>query len=436
MERLVQVNIESILEKIDLSDYDFDLPPARIAQKPLANREQSKLLIADCNSQNIKHHHFFEIADFLPKPALLFVNETKVISARLHFYKESGRRIEIFCLEPKMDSLAISLHSSANKEDKHYAFDFIEESQCPVQWNCLIGGRRVRAGDEFEASFNLTGKERTLHAKIIEKESAEAVVEFNWEDKSLNFSEILTAFGKIPLPPYIKRPAEEEDALRYQTVYARKFGSVASATAGLHFTESVLNNIKEKGIKIAKLELNIGLGTFRPIQAESVFEHRMHQEHFSISVQAIEELLHSISKEEKIIATGTTSLRVLESLPIIAAKIKLGSNFVINQWDSYIYESKKLIPETKNSLEIILKFLKENNLTRLSADTSLFVVPGFAFRVVDLLLTNYHLPKTSLVLLVAAFLGKEFWRKVYREALEKNYRFLSYGDSSLLMRSF
>lgn len=416
--------LDNILNDINLEEYYFVLSAKKIAQKPLENRQQSKLLLANCSNQNIEHHHFYEIPDLLPKPALLFINETKVISARLHFQKKYGGRVEIFCLEPKMDVLATSINEKYKNLTSNSAI-----------WNCLIGGKRVRVNDEFSAIFNLNDEEVSLKAKIVEKEGAEAVVEFSWNKSNLIFTDILTAYGEVPLPPYIKRKADEEDTIRYQTVYAKEFGSVASPTAGLHFTDDILNKIIQKDVKIAKLNLNIGLGTFKPIQTDNIFEHSMHKESFSISLNSIEELLDAKQKQKRIIATGTTSLRVLESLPIIAAKISMGLHLSVSQWDSYILDYRDLIPNQIEALKIIINFIKKNNLKSINTDTSLFIVPGFKFRIVDTLITNYHLPKTTLVLLVAAFLGKDFWKKVYREALENNYRFLSYGDSSLLIKS-
>jgi len=438
-------SLEKIINSINLADFYFDLSPEKIAQKPLENRQQSKLLLANCSNQSIEHHHFFDIPKLIPKPALLFINETKVISARLHFNKKNGGKVEIFCLEPKMDVLVTSLNNffydlSSNNEIQNISNEINQQDSPKANllkstvWNCLIGGKRVRENDEFTANFAINGEDIALNAKILEKDRAEAVVKFSWNKEYFNFNEILGAYGKVPLPPYIKRSADEEDATRYQTVYAKKFGSVASPTAGLHFTEDILNNLSQNDIKIAKLNLNIGLGTFKPIQSDNIFDHSMHKESFSISLSAVEELLDAKKNGKRIIATGTTSLRVLESLPVISAKINKGIDLAVAQWDSYLYEKENLITSTEKALEIIIDFLKIHNLSRISTDTSLFIIPGFKFRIVDTLITNYHLPKTTLVLLVAAFLGKDFWKKVYSEALENDYRFLSYGDSSLLIR--
>jgi len=445
MEIDYKASLKKIIESINLAEFYFDLPPERIAQKPLENRQQSKLLLANCTNQSIEHHHFFDIPKLVPKPALLFINETKVISARLHFNKKNGGKIEIFCLEPKMDVLVTSLNNdfydlSSNNEIQNISNETNQEDSPKANflkstvWNCLIGGKRVKANDEFTANFVLNGEDIELNAKILEKDRAEAVVMFSWNKEYFNFNDILSAYGEVPLPPYIKRSADEEDAIRYQTVYAEKFGSVASPTAGLHFTEDILNNLSQNDIKIVKLNLKIGLGTFRPIQSDNIFEHSMHKESFSISFSAVEELLDAKKNGKRIIATGTTSLRVLESLPVIAAKINKGLNLDVAQWDSYLYEKENLIPPAEKALEIIINFLKKHNLNSISTNTSLFIIPGFKFRIVDTLITNYHLPKTTLVLLVAAFLGKDFWKKVYDEALENDYRFLSYGDSSLLIR--
>ncbi len=446
MEIDYKASLENIIESINLAEFYFDLPPDRIAQKPLENRQLSKLLLANCSNHTIEHHHFFDIPKLIPKPALLFINETKVISARLHFNKKNGGKVEIFCLEPKMNVLVTSLNndfndiSSKNEIQNVYNENSLEESSKAnlsksTVWNCLIGGKRVRVNDEFTVNFAMNGEDIVLNAKILKKDRAEAVVQFSWNKYYLNFNEILSAYGEVPLPPYIKRNADEEDAIRYQTVYAKKFGSVASPTAGLHFTDALLNKLSQNDIKIAKLNLNIGLGTFKPIQSDNVFEHSMHKESFSISLSSVEELLEAKKNGKRIIATGTTSLRVLESLPVIAVKIIKGIDLAVAQWDSYLYENENLIPSTEKAMEIIIDFLKIHNLSSISTDTSLFIIPGFKFRIVDTLITNYHLPKTTLVLLVAAFLGKDFWKKVYDEALENDYRFLSYGDSSLLIRA-
>ncbi len=447
---------------INLEDYNYSLPHEKIALFPLEDRAESKLLLVNRNRQEITHHIFNEISDLLPKNSVIFVNKTKVIAARLLMKKSTGGVVEILCVEPVLPSTDPQIALSAKER---------------CRWKCIIGGKRVNAGTVLTSA-----NEVNLNTKIIEKSGQDAIVEFTWgnilrqaqsysrpqtadgrresitnyelritnEDKAkiltdngqlttdngISFADVLEKFGKVPLPPYIKREVENQDKNRYQTVYAESDGSVAAPTAGLHFTDEIINKIKNRGIGIEELTLHVGPGTFKPIDTDKISEHKMHSELIIVTKSLLENLLKSIIEKKYIIATGTTSLRTLESLYWVGQQILCNcliiknDEFELGQWDAY-----KLPKDisAQESISAIINYLEKNNLNELRGRTELLIIPGYEFKIVNGLITNYHLPKSTLILLVAAFLGKDLWQKTYNEALNNNYRFLSYGDSSLLL---
>jgi S-adenosylmethionine:tRNA ribosyltransferase-isomerase len=401
---------------INLEEYNFSLPQEKIALFPLSNRAESKLLLVNKKNQSISHHCFQEIPDLLPENSTIFLNNSKVIAARLLMKKSSGGLAEILCVEPINPSNDPQIAMSA-------------KGKCT--WKCIVGGKRINTGSILseDTLFN-------FRATILEKEGQDAIVEFNWDNEKITFSEVIDKLGKVPLPPYIKRDVEAEDKIRYQTVYAEYDGSVAAPTAGLHFTNEILNLIKEKGIGIYELTLHVGTGTFKPIGSNNILNHRMHSELIIVSKSLLANILKSINDSKYIVATGTTSLRTLETLYWVGAKLinkELNyseGEFELGQWDAYRMDKEI---DVKDSIEMIINFLDKNNLSEIRGRTELFVIPGYNFKIVKGLITNYHLPKSTLILLVAAFLGKELWKKVYSKALNNNYRFLSYGDSSLLL---
>jgi S-adenosylmethionine:tRNA ribosyltransferase-isomerase len=410
------------IPKARTEDYDYELPESRIANYPLEQRDRSKLLFADAKSNQISHHAFYDISELLPENSLLVVNNTKVIQARFKMLKPTGGRAELLCVEP--------IEPSRDPQ-------IVMKTKNSVQWICIVGGRKIN--EELVLEPEAKG-EHNLRARIIERKENEALVEFTW-DGELTFSEIVEETGKIPLPPYIKRDVEENDKKSYQTVYAEKEGSIAAPTAGLHFTDEVITKIKTKNIEFSEVVLHVGPGTFKPVESDDISGHNMHSERISVRKEFIEKLVLKLADNAQIIATGTTSLRTLESMYWIGVMIWNGElnsldfdSYAPKQWDAYRLEQAIELPEAKLALSAILDLMQKEDKNELVAYTQLLIVPGYTFRVVDCLITNYHLPKSTLILLVAAFVGKEFWKEIYREALDNDYRFLSYGDSSLLIR--
>ncbi|MFC2114677.1 S-adenosylmethionine:tRNA ribosyltransferase-isomerase [Bacteroidota bacterium] len=399
--------------ELSLDTYIYDLPPERIAKFPLENRGQSKLLVYK-NGQ-IKHKLFSEITAELPSNSMLVFNETKVIQARLIFYKDSGARIEIFCLEP----------NNLNDEISH-----ILHEQKKTTWKCLVGNKRKWKKDSILIKQTEKGGEQIrLLAKQMEDKGKDVVIEFEW-NSGHSFSEILTLFGDTPIPPYLERESQESDKQTYQTVYARMDGAVAAPTAGLHFTPEILEELKQNGQQCEFITLHVSAGTFQPISKENVLEHPMHSEQI---VFKRENIVNLINHRGKIICVGTTSLRALESLFWFGAGLihnKLAS-FRIEKLFPYSFNENE-IPDRKASLQAVLNYMDKHGFEQLIGETQIFIFPSYTFRMCDGLITNYHMPKSTLILLVAAFVGED-WNRIYEEALAHKYRFLSYGDSSLLL---
>ncbi|MDQ3537139.1 MAG: S-adenosylmethionine:tRNA ribosyltransferase-isomerase [Bacteroidota bacterium] len=397
--------------KIKLSDYDYYLPEENIAKHPLENREDSRLLLYQ--QQHIKHHSFNEIAHLLPSDAMLVFNDTKVISARIFFYKDTGALIEIFILNP------------LNPAPVHITMQ--EKRSCT--WSCMIGNlKKWKDKDILKREVEVNGKTVILNAELKNRGAGEVV--FSWDDSQTTFAEILESAGEVPLPPYLNRKATQEDKPRYQTVYSKNQGAVAAPTAGLHFTNDVLKELENKGIRKEYLTLHVSAGTFQPVKHENVVDHPMHSEVVIIKKETIRSLLNF---NGKIIAVGTTSMRSLESLYWFGVKLHLnkGSLFKIDKLDPYQIPPIPL-PSKTEAFEEISNYMVTNDLNQLYGSTEIFIMPGYQFKICDGLITNFHLPKSTLILLIAAFVG-ENWRKIYQEALNENYRFLSYGDSSFLM---
>ena len=402
---------------IDIRDYDYDLPQERIAQFPLERRDMSKLLIYQ--NGTISGDRFISVSRYLPADALLVFNHTRVIHARLKFVKESGAVIEIFCLEPVRPTT-----------EMQQAF----ECTSGVTWKCLVGNSKRWKQGTLELTFHLADESCKLIARRIEKQGSHSLVEFTWEPAHHTFSEVIEQAGLIPLPPYMKREAEESDNSRYQTVYARAEGSVAAPTAGLHFTEEILKGLKEKGIKLSEVTLHVGAGTFKPVTADNIREHKMHTEKISVSKQTIINLLHF--HERPVIVTGTTTLRTVESIYWHGVKLIhgdiTGPEIDIQQWDPYDSRHKNSVT-VKDSLLALLENMDKHGLDEIGGRTQLLIVPGYRFSMADILITNFHLPRSTLLLLVAAFIG-DSWKKAYQYALDNDFRFLSYGDACLFFR--
>ncbi len=396
---------------IDINDYDYNLPSHRIAQHPVDRRDMSKLLIykADTISNDI----FRNIDNYLPSDSLLVFNNTRVIRARILFHKDTGATIEILCLEP-LSPIEYELSFSSKK---------------PVEWKCIIGNLKKWKRGVLLTKFNFNGQEYVLTAERTHPEGEAWRVRFSWNCSEICFGEVIEATGHIPLPPYINREDDTEDITKYQTIYSSIKGSVAAPTAGLHFTKQVFEKLKKKGIRSVEVTLHIGAGTFRPVKSKTISGHEMHREHFFIAAETIELLLHN---NGKIIAVGTTSVRTLESLYWLG--VKLISNpeaeLCLEQWE--IYDMKKNV-SVRESMEALLRLLKERSLYSINASTSIIIIPGYEFRMINGMVTNFHQPKSTLLLLISALTGEK-WKDIYTYALENGFRFLSYGDSSLILR--
>lgn len=393
-----------------LNDYDYHLPEDFIAKFPLKKRDASKLLHYE--NGVIQHFHFSELPAILPADTHLVFNDTKVIPARLRFRKPTGAAIELFLLNPIAPSMLIPQSM---------------ESHGPVVWECMVGNlKRWKEGEQIECEILVNKNNVRLRAKLLSKDKR--AVEFSWEPDDLNFASIVEASGEVPLPPYLNRNADASDKTRYQTVYSKIQGAVAAPTAGLHFTEKTLAEIKKREIPIHYLTLHVGAGTFLPIKHQNVLEHPMHREQMVFSKESIENLSRT---QGNIVAVGTTSLRSLESLYWYGVKLisDMDTEFQIEKLYPYTSDDKNISKE--RSFEAILAHMEDNNLTHLVGTTEIFIFPGYHFQVCNGLVTNFHQPCSTLILLIAAFTHQD-WRNIYEEALNNDYRFLSYGDSSLL----
>lgn len=399
------------IRNISIDEYDYPLPEERIAKYPLAERDASKLLVM--KDGVIQDSQFRHIGDFLPPKALLVFNETKVIRARLQFQKETGSHIEVFCLEPD--------------DDYQIAFS----SGSPVRWKCLVGNSKRWREGLLRMPLTVGEQEVVLTAERIEKNDQYSEIEFSWAPVELPFASILEAAGEIPLPPYLNREAEPEDRDRYQTVFARYDGSVAAPTAGLHFTKPLLEQLRHEGFELDEVTLHVGAGTFRPVATATIGEHAMHSETIVVRRSLIENLIRHTGSP--IIPVGTTSTRTLESLFWIGMMLaEQGMELRplhVEQW--YPYEDHQPLT-TCEALEKIIAYLDLHRLTHLEASTALMIAPGYQMKVITGLITNFHQPRSTLLLLVSALIG-ERWKEAYRYALEHGFRFLSYGDSCLFL---
>lgn len=407
-----QITGEKIAENIRMIEYTYPLPEERIAKYPLKERDRSKLLIY--RNGQISHDCFKNLVDYLNSGSLLVFNETKVIRARLEFRKETGARIEIFCLEP---------YSPA---DYNLAF----EASYSVTWRCIVGNLRKWKKQALNRTITTNEFKFKLFAEKVAEKDGEQIIKFSWNNKKISFGEILEITGLTPIPPYLNRDSEEIDNNRYQTIYSKNRGSVAAPTAGFHFTNTILKELDRKKIDRAQVTLHIGTGTFKPVKSFTARGHKMHTERFFISQP---ELL-KLAENKQIIPVGTTSLRTIESLYWLGSKIRQNptinpDNLTINQWEPYDQD----ISLSRNEIiETLLEFLDKNGKAKIEASTEIMIIPGYKFRMTDGLITNYHQPHSTLLLLIAAYVGED-WKKIYQYSLKNRFRFLSYGDSSLLL---
>ena len=397
---------------IDINDFDYPLPDERIAKFPLAERSDSQLLIY--RNGEIAKSHFRSLAEHLPAGSMLVFNNTRVIRARLIMHKESGARIEVFCLEP---------HSPSDYEHAFSVKDCCE-------WSCIVGGVKKWKQGEIAINFDYEGTPCSLRATLVERGVREHIVRFEW-DLDLTFGQLLEYLGRIPIPPYLNRDSEAIDLTRYQTVYSKFEGSVAAPTAGLHFTDAMIEQMRVSGFEFGEVTLHVGAGTFLPVKSDNAAEHPMHTEHFEVTLSLLERLL---AHEGDVTVVGTTSVRTLESLPVLAWRISQSGNpdadRTIGQWEAYDIPAEY---SGREVLEELIAYMKREGMDRLKASTQIMITPlGFRFRIVKRIITNFHQPKSTLLLLVSAYLGDD-WRRMYQYALENDFRFLSYGDSSLLI---
>lgn len=397
---------------IDINEFDYPLPDERIAKFPLDDRSDSKLLVF--RNGTITESRFRNIDEQLPRNTLVVFNNTKVIRARIVMHKTSGARIEVFCLEP---------HEPAD-----YERAFAARGTC--SWSCIVGNLKKWKEGEVEIRFDHEGRACRLAAVIEQRGTREHIVRFTW-DADMTFGQLLEHLGRIPIPPYLNRESEEIDLTRYQTVYSKFEGSVAAPTAGLHFTEELIARMRGEGYAFEAVTLHVGAGTFLPVKSDDAAQHPMHTEHFEVRLGT---LRHLLERCDDITAVGTTSVRTLESLPALGWRIHRNGTpdaaTVVGQWEPYD------IPDDytgRNALQDIVAYMQQQGLERMKASTQIMITPlGFRFRIVRRIITNFHQPKSTLLLLISAYVGDE-WRRIYRYALDNGFRFLSYGDSSLLI---
>ena len=401
-------------QHIRIADYDYPLPDDRIAKYPLEERDHSKLLV--WRDSSIAEAHFYDLPDCLQTGDLLIYNNTRVIQARLHFHKETGAQIEIFCLEPQAPN--------------DYLQVFQETESCV--WKCLVGNLKKWKDGVLTQTLLIKGEFVQFQAERIAADAGMTHdIRFSWNNDNITFADILEHFGELPIPPYLNRATEESDKTTYQTVYSKIDGSVAAPTAGLHFTKDVIRRLALNGVHEDEVTLHVGAGTFQPVKADEIGDHAMHREMISVSKNTITDILKNL---EHVVAVGTTSVRTLESLYYLGCHIHANPeapDLTVAQWEPY---ENAYTLSTEEALKAIVDYLTRKHLPAIEAATQIMIVPGFRFRIVRKMITNFHQPKSTLLLLIAAFVGNEHWHDIYDYALAHDFRFLSYGDSSLLVR--
>jgi len=419
----------SYIPRVSLDEYSYTLPPDRIAEHPLPERDRSRLLVCSVAEGRIEHHIFRDLPALISSDAMMVLNETRVVRARIVMQRPTGGRVELFLLEPVEPSPDPALALAA-------AGDAV--------WICMVGGARKFAREgELHGRFVHDGVELALRASLLGRQGEGFLVRFQWEPAGLGMGDVLEIVGRIPLPPYIKREATDDDARTYQTVYARREGAVAAPTAGLHFTPELIGELRAKGVRMERVALHVGAGTFKQVKGD-VTEHEMHQERIAVSGNTLAALrehahLRENSGGHPFVVVGTTSIRTLESLYWFGARLLLGDcspdsdELLVEQWDPYRLASQhERLPSLPESLDAVERWRTGRSPGTVTGRTGIIIVPGYRFRCCDALITNFHQPGSTLILLVGALLGHDLWHRVYEEALATGYRFLSYGDSSLL----
>ncbi|MBO4370398.1 MAG: S-adenosylmethionine:tRNA ribosyltransferase-isomerase [Paludibacteraceae bacterium] len=405
------MNCTEAIRSIQIADYDYPLPDERIAKYPLADRSACKLLVYR-GGRPVETARFDELGQYLPKDSLLVFNNTRVIQARLQFYKKTGGQIEIFCLEPLRPA--------------DYQLNFQQTAVCV--WKCMVGNLKKWKEGAVECTCTVGTQNVVLRAERLSSYGLTHEIKFSWSEPSLCFADILTAFGQLPIPPYLHRETEESDKENYQTVYSKIKGSVAAPTAGLHFTDELLSQLNESGIRQSYLTLHVGAGTFQPVKSDDIGGHEMHTEVIEVKRDTLVGLRRSFGH---IVAVGTTSVRTLESLYWLGCRVLQGNEpMYVTQWEAY-ESTPEYTPE--QALDALVGWLDRNGQDTLHARTQILIAPGYLFRIINGMVTNFHQPKSTLLLLLAAYVG-DSWRSIYKYALEHDYRFLSYGDASLLLR--
>jgi len=396
---------------IRISDYNYPLPDELIAKHPLAQRDACRLLVRRADG-GLEDRVFSELPSLLPADALLVYNNTRVINARLRMHKESGALIEIFCLEPVSPA--------------DYAQAFACTDSCV--WHCFVGNSKRWKAGALRTEVEIDGLRATLSAERVARHDNSSEVRFSWNEPRLTFARIIGAIGEIPIPPYLNRATEASDSVDYQTVFSHIDGSVAAPTAGLHFTDAVLDAIAARGIPRMEVTLHVGAGTFQPVKSDVVGGHDMHSEFIAVERDVIAALA---AGERRVIAVGTTSVRTLESLYHIGCLMAEGRwSGEVPQWYAYADNHPQLT--VKEALGTIVDRLDACGERTLVGSTRIIIAPGYRYRIVGGMVTNFHQPQSTLLLLVSAFIGDE-WRAMYNHALAVPYRFLSYGDACLLM---
>ena len=404
------------VQNISIQNYTYALPDEQIATYALSNRDQSRLLI--WKNREICDEQFYHLPDHLPSGSMMVFNNTHVIRARLFFRKPTGAKIEIFCLEPS--------------DPAEYTISFSQTTSC--KWKCIIGNLKKWNNEVLVQSLEFNGKPVNFKAEKIKKLVNNAFeILFSWDNPLFTFAGLLEVTGNIPIPPYLKRESEEIDLTSYQTIYSKIKGSVAAPTAGLHFTETVFEGLRRKNISCEEVTLHVGAGTFQPVKSKTIGGHEMHTEHFIASKDFVD---HLATFEGKIIAVGTTSVRTLESLYYIGCKLIVNpktniEHLTVNQWEPY--KDQKTDYSYREAFEALSVWLSDQNLTEFKSSTQIIILPGYKFRVISGMITNFHQPQSTLLLLIAAFIGED-WRMIYQHALKEKYRFLSYGDSNLYLK--
>lgn len=398
---------------LSIDDFNYYLPPERIAQYPLEKRDKSKLLLYNSVNNAIEHKQFYELPEIINSNYVLIRNNTKVFPARFFLKKQTGGNVELL-IETPLD---------------HKVPEKALNSPSPQKWQCIMRGRNLISGLALSGRFSDL---INIKANILGIYDSKRVVQLEWEPTHLTLSELLEEIGRIPLPEYIKRQPKSDDKIKYQTVFAQKEGSIAAPTAGLHFTDMVNEKLLKNGVDILDITLHVGSGTFVPLKTSIVDDHKMHSEQFQIDIQLLKKLRDLIISKRKIIATGTTTVRTLESLYWLGLSKKIDFDSIkINQW---IWRESVPTNIALSSIDRLIEMMEKENITLLIGETQLMIVPGYEFKIINGMITNFHLPKSTLLLLVAAFTGREKMLEIYQNALDNNYRFLSYGDATLLLK--